>query len=915
MPDWRRLVRHRLELPELKNRRDQAIVEELAGQLEDLYETARSWGHSEVEAERYALEEFPDWGELRESLSAAEHHNRLPALGRMLARVEEFLRQEGGFQAWFADLIQDMRYSARQVIKSPGLAVAVVLSLGVGIAANVAVLNLAFSVLRPNIPVENPEGLVQLYMRWDQGEEYSSFSIPNFEDVRDGVKGFADAATWAPQPFHVGIDEEIDRTWGAMVSGSYFRTLGIRMEIGRDFAPEESSGPGAHPVLLLSHVMWQRRFDGDPEILGKTLHLNGTPFTIIGVVDRRFRGGMAGISSDLFVPLAARNLAMPGWTDFTRGNHWLMSVVARLGPGVAIDEAQAQVDAVMADLRARYPESNRHGYATVLSFRESELHPFVKSRVQTLLALLEVVVGLLLLLTCANVAGLFLARASARVPEFGIRLTLGANRVRLIRQMLAESSLYALGAGIVGYWLFAGVTFFLISAVPEIDLPVAVDPGSFPVALGLTLPVVLVAVLLFGLLPALEVSRKSVATGLLNRRNTPDSSSHRLRNGLITGQVAASLALLMGAGLVLQSLRNLKTVDLGFNPDDQVIAAFDLDVHGYDESRGRAFYASLRERLLGLPNSRYVGLSTILPLNFDRSIAWAWPEEWASPGGAPAFVSRTVVDGGFFDAMEIPLRQGRVFSASEMEDTGAVMVVNEEFVRRYWPGKDPVGRQVRLNKAEGGPLYEVVGVVADGKYLFVGEPQQPQLYLAYNGAYRGRIYVHVRSVGKPSALFGSIRRIVRDLDPTLPVHELTTMRDQVAFALLPSRVTAWSVGAFALVALLLTAVGLYGLVAYTVSLRTKEIGVRIALGARPRNVLLSIQRRSLGITAVGLTAGVVMGFLGSGLLSKALFQVGPLDPLVTGVSLGVTLVTVLLASYLPARRATRIHPISALNQD
>jgi predicted permease len=569
----------------------------------------------------------------------------------------------------------------------------------------------------------------------------------------------------------------------------------------------------------------------------------------------------------------------------------------------------------MADLSARYPETNRNGHATVLSYRESELHPFVRARVQGVLALLSAVVALLLLLTCANVAGLILARASAREHEFGLRLTLGATRLRLIRQMLAESSLFALVAGLAGCWLFTVLFAVLLSGMGDLDMPLSIGRGLSKAALALTPLVALSTVLFFGLMPSLAVARRSVAVGLLTWSTRPGPSSHHLRQGLLAAQIASSVALLMGAGLVLRSLENLETVDLGFNPENQVIASFDLDVHGYDEARGRAFYRDLRDRLRALPDVGSVGLSTILPLNFDRSIALVWPEAWEAPDGQAAFVSRSVVDGGFFEAMEVPLRQGRVFSESGLDDTGSVMIVNEEFARRYWGGLDPLGREVRVNSQEDGPVHEVAGVVADGKYLFVGEPPQPHFYLPYTDAYVGKIHVHVRTHGPPDMVYGPLRRIVRELDPTLPVYNLTTMRKQVGFALLPSRVTAWSVSIFALLALLLTAIGLYGLVAYAVSQRTRELGIRMALGAGAGVLVLRTVRWSMGMTAVGIPAGLGVGLLGSWLLSRVLYQVSPLDPLVTCASIGVTCSTVLLASYLPARRITRIQPVRAINQE
>ncbi|MFC1640377.1 ABC transporter permease, partial [Gemmatimonadota bacterium] len=455
----------------------------------------------------------------------------------------------------------------------------------------------------------------------------------------------------------------------------------------------------------------------------------------------------------------------------------------------------------------------------------------------------------------------------------------------------------------------------IVSIQPPVDVPLQFGAHLGASSVWLTLIVSLLTAFLFGLVPALETARKDVAPFLASGRNVGSRPAHRLRHMLVGGQVAASLLLLVGAGLALRSLQELRQVDVGFDPDNQLVVRLDRGGGGYDQARGRVFYRDLKERLLEVTGIQTVGLSKRVPLNFDRSIALVWPEGWESPNGRPLSISRNLVDEGYFQAMQVPLLSGRNFNYFETRESSGVMVVNEEFATRYWPGENAVGKRVRLTNQVDGPVYEVVGVAATGKYQSLGEDPEPYFYRSFNQLYDGAMCVHVRTVGDPTPYSGEVRRIVAALDPGLALSRLTTMTDQLRFALLPSRLIAWSVLAFAGAALLLTAIGLYGLIAYTVALQTHEIGIRMAVGAGRGALVVQVLGRILKHAAVGLFIGSGLAVLGSVFVSRVLYGLAPLDPIALGGALVLLCAAAILAGYVPARRATRIDPVAALNRE
>jgi predicted permease len=788
-----------------------------------------------------------------------------------------------------------------------------VLCIGIGIAANTAVFDISSSTLYPDTPIQDRDRIVRIYTEWATGEQFSSFSWPDYMDVRDGVTSFESAATHTIRPFNIVINDTPERIWGAVVTGNYFGTLGIDMIVGRDFSPEEDATPGTHPVLLISHALWQSHFGADPGVIGTEVLMNRHPFTIIGVVEKDFRAPMVGMRTDLYAPMMMYEQAMPGmtWMD-QRASHWLQEVSARLRPGVTFDQAEQELKALFATLQEEYPVSNQGKSTVMVPEIQSSLHPMVRPQFQGVLMLLTVVVGLVLLLACANVAGLILARSSARRKEMGIRLALGADRGRLIRQVLAESVLLALIAGVVGF-MVAQITSPLSQAsTPQMDIPMEFPSGLNLSTLWFAPLLAVLAGLLFGLIPALEISRHDIVDTLKVGRVTTGRRTHRLRSLLVGGQVALSLVLLIGAGLVIRSLGNAAQIYPGFDAKNQIVAALDLDLQGYDEEGGRSFYRELNRRLVAIPGISAAGKATLIPLNLSMNTRWAVPEGWEGPEEETPAIGWNVVDEGYFDAMGIPVSRGRAFVAEDDAESERVLVVNQTLANMYWPGEDPLTKTIKMGKDPENPPWQVVGIVPAGKYFTLGEEPKPFIYAPYPRIYAGGMSLHIRTQADPAAMFRDVERTIHELDPDLPISNLSTMEDQLDFALLPARLVAWSVTIFAVLALLLASVGLYGQVAYSVSQKTREIGIRVALGADPGQVLRFMVRSGMTLVIVGLAFGLGLGLLGSWAMTRILYGLPPVDPAATAMALIVLGLTALLASYLPARRATKVDPITAL---
>ena len=809
-------------------------------------------------------------------------------------------------------IVQDLRFGVRQLWKSPGFTFAAVLCIALGIGANAATFSFAKAFLWRKSMAQDSGRLVRLYARWSSGLNYGSFSYPDYVDVRDKNDVLTGLIASSIMPFHLNAGDRNDRLWGAVVSGNYFSELGIKVAMGRSFGPEVDSAEGSHPVAVMSHGLWQSRFGGDPGIVGKTVLLDRLPFTIIGIAEEGFSGMETGLSQDFWVPITMiSKLGEQRRSLSSRGNHWIQSVIGRLKPGVTIEQAGTSVGTLMTHLAEEYPATNKGKTAAIYTEAETSLHPMVRGGFVMFMQLMFGVVGLILVLSCANVAGLLLARSAGRRKEIGVRMALGADRRRLVRQLLAESLVLSLLAGAAGLLLNVWLTRLIQTFRPPSELPLKIEVGLDWPVLAFTFAVTLITGVLFGLTPALASTRSDLVSVLKEGSPVQLAGASRLRRALVVGQVALSLALLIGAGLLVRSLQKARELDPGFNPENQLVATLELGMQQYDEAKGRQFIRTLRSRLKNLPGVREVGFGDNLPLNLSSSQTGVRPEGYVPrPNVNDPSIDYDTVDSGFFAAMGVPILRGRGFLETDNQNAPPVVVINETFAERFWPGQDPIGKRVRT----GGQDCQVVGVARNGKYFSLGEDPKAFIYLPMEQRYRSGFYLHVRTAGDPGSMLETVRKEVRALDDKLPMSDLRTMNAALGFAYLPARMAAGVVTAFAILALFLAALGLYGVIAYSVSQSTRDIGIRMALGATGRDVLNLVVRGGMTLTALGLAVGLALGLALTQLMKGLLYGVSATDVLSYVLAIMVLAGVALLAVILPARRATRIDPIVALRE-
>ena len=815
-------------------------------------------------------------------------------------------------------LLQDMRFGVRRLLKSPGFTLVAVASLALGIGANTAIFSLVNTVLLRPLPVARPERLVSVSVL-GKDDSMLAFSYPSYKDFRDrggDVLSGLFAERLSPMSLSRGGSNE--RVWGYLVTGNYFEVLGVAAAQGRTFTPEEDRAALSSPVAVISHACWQRRFGADPSVVGRDVLLNGRTFRVVGVMPEGFAGTEIVYTPEVWVPMT-----MQAWIE--PGNEWLerrstqnIFAVGRLKDGVSVEQAQASLNRLAEQLGREYPDTNE-GQKIVL-VPPGFIIPQLRGAVVGFAAVLMGVVGLVLLIACTNLASLLLARASARRKEIALCVALGASRWRLVRQLLTESLLLALAGGGAGLLLAVWILSLVAAYRPPLDIPVWIEAAVDWRVLLFTLCASLLTTLLFGLAPALQATRTDLIPALKDTGGRAGRSRSRLRSALVVAQVTLSLVLLVAAGLTMRALARLQTTSPGFEVENGLVASYDLSLQGYDEARGREFLRRLVERVRQVPGVRAASLTDLFPLSLNYSSNDVYIE--GRPGGRGANVPLAMVasvEQGYFDAMGIPVVAGRPFGERDTSGAPRVVVVNETFARRFFPGADPAREAVgkRISSAgDGGPWSEIVGVAKDGKYWTIGEAPQMFVYSPLAQSYSPAGTLVVRTAGgDPRALIPALNAEVRALDPALPLFDVKTVEEHMGVSLFPARVAAALLGSFGLLALLLAGVGVYGVVSYAAARRTREIGIRMALGARPRDVLRLVAGGGMLLVALGVALGLAGAFALTRFMEGLLYGVSATDPFTFALVVFVLLAVALLACLVPARRATKVDPMIALRYE
>jgi putative ABC transport system permease protein len=894
MRNWEDYVRARLKLPGLTPVREARVVRELAAQLEDFYRDATARGLPDEEADTYAREQIGDWDRMAQDVWLADRQSARPALERAAMRLEATNRHPKGMKM-LADLLYDLRYGARQFAKSPGFTAVAVVTLALGIGANTAIFSVVNGVLLQPLPYPEPDGLVRVY---EVVPQYGRFAVApaSFLDWRQQNRSFERIAALTTGSATLADGDMPERVMNAMVSWDIFELLRVRPALGRTFVQEEDAVQKNH-VVVLSHGMWQRRYGGDPRILERTIVLSGIPHAVVGVMPADF--SFPSREVEYWVPLAL-DTARP-----TRGGHFL-AVIARLAGGITLDQASAEMKTIAERLALQYPDSSRDESAEVLALRDQ-----VVGRIRPALLTLLAAVGVVVLIACGNVANLLLVRASVREKEIAIRTALGAGRRRLVMQMLAESLVLAGAGGALGlllaYAAIGPLRSLGVGSIPRLD-NVAIDGY----VLLFTMLLCLVTGVFFGLVPAWQASRTNVSEVMKEGGRSAGTSGGRwVRNTLVMTEVALSLVLLVGAALLLRSFSRLTAVDPGFSADRVLTFRVSLPIAAYKEEAQRSvFFDRLLERLRAAPQVVSAGIVQSLPIRDDYVLSFTVRGRPTEPGRENSANYRAV-SSGYFESLGVPLRRGRTFTDRDAPGMPMVAVVDEAFVRRHLAGVDPIGQAIDIGNGTDG-FYEIVGVVGDVRYDGLEADANPTMYVPFKQDVFSSMWVVLRTDGEPAALTGTARAVLKDIDPQVPAYLVSPLTAIVDGSLDQRRFSMFLLTLFALIALFLAAVGLYGVISYTVSQRTQEIGLRLAIGAPRGHLLGMVIGQGMRLVVAGIAVGLAGALALARFVSTMLFGVTPFDPPSYASTAVVLLGVAAVACYVPARRAMRVDPIVAL---
>ena len=887
MRDWAAYVRAQLPALHVRPERESEIIEELAAQLEQVYDDAAAGGAGEAEAEARARAQLGNWDRLARGIEGGERR-ALPMTG----------------------ILGDARYALRFLRRNPVFTAVAVATLAFGIGGNTAVFTVADRLLLHGLPYRAPEQLVAVETRRTQQPETEPWtSTLDFFDFRDSARSYSRICAVSPRWNVVltgrGPAEQLNALY---VSADFFPMLGVNAALGRTFAPPEDRGTQDAHVVVLSHAFWQRQFGGSSSAIGQSLALDGRSYSVIGVLSDRFRWAGEPLTGradniDVWFPLASNQLV--GTVRSVR----FLKLVGRLKSGVDVRQAGQEARRIGASLAEKFPATN-HGF----DWGARSLQELVTGRVESTMALLAATVGFVLLMACANVANLLLARAAARQREIAVRIAVGASRGRLIRQLLVEGLLLAALGGCAGVPLALTALRFFGAAGPESLL----QGQSFPIdvrALAFTSAAVLLCAVLAGLPPALRSTHGNTGGALRDAGRGLVSGHHRLRAVLVAGQVAVALVLLVGAGLLIRSFRNLLQVRPGLDPHNLITMAIQLPSTAVTPVQRTAVWERMRERIEATPGVAGAAAVSRLPFAGGNLGTWVFAEGRSVPGEPGMESEYRVCTANYFGVMGIPLLSGRVFETRDDASPLTVAIVNQALARRIWPGMDAVGKRIRLgSNPDTTPWITVIGVVGDVRHFGLEAEPRPELYRTYAANPLGAPSLAVRTRVDAAALIGEVTARVRAVDPTIATYGETEMDRLVERSTAQRRFVMLLLAGFALAALLVAGVGIYGIVSQAVAQRTAEIGLRMALGATPADVLGLVFRAGARLMGAGIAAGLAAAAGLAWLMRGMLFGMGPLDPAAFLAAAATLAMFALAACYIPARRATRVDPIAALRE-
>jgi len=947
--DWKKYVREHLAPLRLGTERELEMADEMAQHLEAVYEDALADGATEQEAYRRAAAHIKDWHLLECELIRSKRPIAYTWINKRLAaeaRIESRYKTGG---IGMGSLGQDLRYGVRMLLRSRAFTAIAVLSLALGIGANTALFSLVDAVLLKTLPVKKPNELV--LFSWLGGSRglsrgimgstktdpgtgmrtSTSFSYLTFECFRDNNDTLSDVFAFAPlHQLNVSVDGQPEIATGQLVSGGYYPGLGVRATMGRTIAPDDDKA-GAQPVAVITHRYWQRRFGQDPEAVGKTVNINNVSFTIVGITSPEFMGAsQVGWSPDLSIPFSMQPQVSPHESSLNGPWFWWLQIMGRLNPGVTTEQAAASFESIFQQsaqegwdaAQARFPpqgQAQNSAPRDVPSLRGasgSQGMTELRSAYSQPLTILMAIVGFVLLIACANVANLLLARAATRQKEIAVRLTLGASRWRLVRQLLTESVLLAVLGGAAGVLFAYWGKDMLLTLRPWGGGELGVDLKIDLRVLSFTIAVSLATGLLFGLAPALRATKVDLTPALKdNARSVTGGTRAILTKSLIIVQVSMSLVLLVGAGLFVRTLRNLQNVDIGFNRENLLLFNVEPGLNGYNKAQMAQLYRRITERLEAVPGVSSATVSLIPLLSGQAQTRGIDVQGHASPAGDNDDAKVNTVGESFFKTMEMPILLGRSLSFHDDERAPKVAVINQLMARKYFGDENPLGRRFGFGGPETSGQIEIIGVTRDAKYTNMRSETEPTVYLPYLQSIPRQATFIVRSSGNPTAITASIRDAVREVDSNLPIFGVKTQSQQADESLVQERLFATLSSFFGVLALLLACIGLYGVMSYGVARRTNEIGIRMALGATSTRVTRMVMRETMLVVGIGVAIGLGAAVATTRLVAAMLFGLAPTDPLTVSFAVLLMIGVAALAGYIPARRAARVDPMVALRYE